>query len=226
MAHANRSSITFGNSRSQVVSVSEKRVISWLENNKSQLLTISGILLFIIVCSISFVAYQRYWRATALEDLRVGVNELQNGDIESAVERLRTAEGLLGVGKTGGKVATFYLNEAYNRSDNAGQKKIKDSVKDSVIESYSRDPRDYLSQILLLSQGRLAEKGKDFATARKFYEDASSVEGPFSAEALLGAARTAELANDLNAATAFREKFVATYPNSPFTEIVRSELGK
>ena len=222
MALSKRVAVSSGGSRSIFPTIQEKGLISWIENKKRQLLIATGITILLVSVSLFFVAYQNYRRAFALEELRLGVTELKNSNLEKAIEHLQKAENSLGFDKSGGKVAAFYLNEAYSRDKNI------DSKKSDMIDSV-RSPQfaqDYLSQIVLLSQGRISEKNNDFVSARKFYEDASSIEGPYTAEALLSAARTAELTSDQNAAVVFREKFVTAYPNSPFIDIVRGKLEK
>jgi len=223
MAQMNRSSSVFNEGLSlPSASAPEKKVALWIENNKSQILAVSGVLFFVVVSSFSFLSYQNYRNATAKEELRLGVGSLQKGDIRAAIGHLQTANERFGNGKAEGKIASFYLNEAYNQEKNSDLQMSDGFITDDL----TGEPRDYLSQILILAQGRIAEKNRDFTAAQKFYEEASSIEGPFSSEALLGAERSAELANELNVAEALREKFIDTYPNSPFTEILRGKIGK
>lgn len=84
----------------------------------------------------------------------------------------------------------------------------------------------YLSQMILLWQGRKAEETKDTNTAKGIYENAAKIEGPFTGELLLSLARVAETAGDTTAALAARERFLALYPNAPQTEIVRQKIRK
>ena len=84
----------------------------------------------------------------------------------------------------------------------------------------------YLSQIVLLWQGRKAEENKDTNAAKGIYENAAKIEGPFTGEVLLSLARVSETVGDTNAALAARERFLSTYPNAPQAEIVRQKIGK
>ena len=222
MALSKHIAVSSRGSRSIFPTIQENWLISWIENKKRQLLIAIGITILLVSGSLFFVAYQNYRNAVALEELRLGITELKNSNLEKAIEYLQKAENSLGFDKNGGKIAAFYLNEAYNRNKNTDFKK-SDMIASVGSPQFSQD---YLSQIVLLSQGRISEKNNDFVAARKFYEDASSIEGPYTAEALLSAARTAELTNDQNAAVGFREKFITAYSNSPFIDIVRGKLEK
>ena len=222
MARSDSLPHSVGENRIIPLSAHEKGVMFWFEKNKSQISLIAGACLLVIVGILLFVSYQRYRKATALEELRLGVSELQSGSIENAVERLQTAESLLSPETKSGKVTSFYLGEAIRRSGSTDSK--EENTGD--ISGHTAAPQDYISQIALLTQGRIAEGNKDFVSAQKRYEEASVIEGPFTSDALLGAARMAESNNDKNAAIGFREKFIETFPNSPFTELVRDKLSK
>jgi Tfp pilus assembly protein PilF len=180
----------------------------------------AGIVFAVVMCGLLIVAYQRRQNFLALEKLRLGIAEFQAGRLQEAIPPLENAKDLLGSGERA-QVANFYLTEAYVRQ---GQ---LDRIKDLIAPRGSSTENDYLSQIILLTQGRNAEKQNDQATARKFYEDAAALaDGPLGADALVGLARVAEFAGDTNAANAAREKFLAAYPNSPFADIIRQKLGK
>jgi TolA-binding protein len=77
-----------------------------------------------------------------------------------------------------------------------------------------------------LAQGQAAERQQDLQAARKAYENASLLEGPFTAEALLSVARVCEATGDKTAALAAREKVLGSYPTTPFAEVIRQQLGK
>lgn len=198
----------------------EQERVRWFEENKSWLLKGAGIVFAVVMCGLLIVAYQRRQNFLALEKLRLGIAEFQAGRLQEAIPPLENAKDLLGSGERA-QVANFYLTEAYVRQ---GQ---LDRIKDLIAPRGSSTENDYLSQIILLTQGRNAEKQNDQATARKFYEDAAALaDGPLGADALVGLARVAEFAGDTNAANAAREKFLAAYPNSPFADIIRQKLGK
>lgn len=84
----------------------------------------------------------------------------------------------------------------------------------------------YLSQMILFFQGRKAEEEKDMANAKRIYESASKIEGPFAGEILLSLSRAADAVGDPATALSARERFLAAYPNAPQVEVVRQKVGK
>jgi hypothetical protein len=198
----------------------EQERIRWFEENKSWLFKGAGIFFAVVVCVFLILAYHRHQNFLALEKLRLGIAAFQAGRLEEAIPSLEEAKDLLGSGERV-QVADFYLIKAYAQQGQLAR------IKDLVAPRGSLPENAYLSQIVLLTRGRNAEKQEDQATARKFYEEAAALaDGPLGADALLGLARVAESAGDPAAAKAAREKFLAAYPNSPFAETVRQKLDK
>jgi len=192
--------------------------LRWFVEHKAKILTGMGILASIGISVLLLVAYQRQQKANSLEKLRTGIVNFQSGKIEEAIPLLANAKESLGFQKEA-QIAGLYLNEAYVRSGQFDRLK-------NITEVSSASEESYLSQIALLSLGRSAEKRNDQVGARKFYEAASALEGPLTADALLGTARLFEAAGDQNSAVSAREKFLSSYPNSPFADIVRTQLRK
>lgn len=192
--------------------------LRWFVEHKAKILTGIGILASIGVFLLLLVAYQRQQKANSLEKLRTGIVNFQSGKIEEAIPLLANAKESLGFQKEA-QIAGIYLNEAYVRSGQFDRLK-------SITEVSSASEESYLSQIALLSLGKNAEKRNDQVSARKFYEAAVALEGPLTADALLGTARLFEADGDQDSAVSAREKFLSSYPNSPFADIVRTQLRK
>lgn len=201
-------------------SADELEKIQWLEENKSRLLAGLGVLLALALCFVLISFYSKHKTASALADLREGIAALHDGKVDSAIPLLEKANAQLGSGQEA-QVARFYLSDAYARSG-----KIDEAKKIAISDSTQSPDTVYLSQMLLLAQGKSAEKLNDLTAARKSYEDAAALEGPFTFEALWSLARVADLVGDTNAATAAREKISTSYSSSPFADIVRQKLGK
>lgn len=198
----------------------EQEKIRWFEKNKTKLLQGAGIFFVVIVCSLLIIAYQRTQNFHARENLRLGIAEFQAGRLEKAIPLLEKARDLLGSGDEA-QVAEIYLIETYTRQGQFDRTKELDVPHESVSED------NYLTQITLLTLGRNAEGQKDQASARKFYEEAAAIaDGPLGADALLSLARVAEFTGDAVAAKDAREKFLATYPNSPLADIVRQKVNQ
>jgi hypothetical protein len=200
--------------------VDERRSIQWLEEHQSRLLMGLGVFVVLLLVSFLVIFYNRYQRSSALEVLRNGIAALQDGKTDEAIAQLEKAAARLGSNET--LLARYYLDEAYLRSGKADEAKKIAGLNSTQL---SNDP-SYLSQLILLTEGKAAEKQNDLSVARKKYEDASALEGPFSVEALWALARVADLTGDTNAATAAREKILTLSSNSPLAEVIRQKLGK
>jgi tetratricopeptide (TPR) repeat protein len=194
--------------------------LQWFEANKSKFLAGGGVFFSLLIIVLLIMAYGRYQTRSALEDFRKGVAAFQDGKFDAAIPHLEQASARFGASHEG-RVVRFYLGEAYTRSGKA------DEAKTTTAQLSPPSPEDgYLSQALLLTQGRSAEKQNDLPTARKSYEEAAALEGPFTMDALLSLARVSEVAGDAAAAAAAREKILASYPTAPLAEFIRQKLGK
>jgi len=192
----------------------------WLEEHKAKLFTGIGGVVGLCILLLFLIAYQRRQNTIALEHLRLGIASFHAEKFTEAIPFLEKAKNLLGPRKIASQVALFYLNEAFVRS---GQ---LDQIKLTVDELPLSSKEAYLSQIILLSLGRIVEKRGDKTSARELYDKAAALEGPLNADALLKMGYLAEAVGDNNATVAAREKFLEAHPNSPLADIVRKHLGK
>ncbi len=174
----------------------------------------------LVFTTLLIMVIRQHQRASAFESLRDGIAMLQNGKAEEAILPLEQAETYF---RSGDEVqlVEFYLFEAYRQTGKVDKAK-------TLFEKMNQSGKDsgYLAQILFLSLGRNAEKGNDLQAARKDYEGAATLEGPFSGDALLSLARVAEASGDPAAAATAQEKYLLSYPNSPLTEIFKQKSGK
>lgn len=196
--------------------------LGWLEENLSLLLTGGGILAVLLIVGLAILIYRDSKTSALHEELRTGIAAFHNGKFDDAISHLAKVSAQLSDSDEA-KVAQFYLTEAYLQTG-----KNDEAKKAAALPSSSSSSTDstYLSQLVLLADGKTAEKQNDFAAARKIYENAAAIEGPFTLDALWALARVTELADDGTAATVAREKILASYPNAPLAEVVRQKLGK
>lgn len=201
----------------------EAEPLGWLEENRSLLLTGGGILAVLLIVALAILVYQNSKTSALHEELRTGIAAFHNGNFDDAISRLEKVSGKISDSDEA-KIAKFYLIEAYLRTGKDTEtKKAAPLASSSTI---STADATYLSQLVLLADGRTAEKRSDLAAARKIYENAAAIEGPFTLDALWALARVTELAGDGAAAIVAREKILASYPNAPLAEVVRQKLGK
>jgi predicted negative regulator of RcsB-dependent stress response len=86
--------------------------------------------------------------------------------------------------------------------------------------------RPYLRQLALLSLGYALEGEGDHASAAQRFAQAAELEGPYRAEALLGQARNAELANDPAQAKRAYGAFLESFPEAAEREFVEFRLAR
>jgi len=86
--------------------------------------------------------------------------------------------------------------------------------------------RAYLRQLALLSLGYALEGEGDSASAAERFRQAAEIDGPYRAQALLGQARNAELANDLPGARRAYSAFLDSFPAAPERQFVEFRLAR
>lgn len=119
-----------------------------------------------------------------------------------------------------GAVALLYAADsalAGGDSDTAGNLYRRFLAGDSAPE--------YLRQAALVRLGLAEERAGRIKEARRAYDEAQGLVGPFGTDALLGQARTARLSGDTAAAKRLYEQFLDAHPTSPMLSAVRSALA-
>ena len=84
---------------------------------------------------------------------------------------------------------------------------------------------EYLKQEALAALGFALEGKKDYTGATQRFGEAAALRGPYRESALLGQARTAELAGDKAAAKGLYKQFLNDYPNSTEAARVRTHVA-
>lgn len=197
-------------------------VSSWLRAH--QVALGSAVAVVVLLAGGSF--YWRYQKAAALEGVRQGIATLQSGDAQKAVAELQKIQNS-SVSHTERALGLFYLGEAY-----ATLGKKDEAVKsyESALAAMRGDKTGaYFAQLLFVRFAQAIENaGSDDSAvqARKKYEQAAELDGPFKAEALVAAGRLAEKLNDGAAAKTHYEKLVAASASHPLAEVFQGKLGK
>lgn len=193
------------------------------DENRSRLWWWGGGIGSVFLCLILGFLYHRHNESVRLQSLHDGISALQNGKGEDAISYLEDANAKMISSNTDdqGQLIRLYLAQAYLQSG-----KLDDAKKLLELQTYQDRDSTYLSQLRLLLAGRLAEKQNDLQSARKAYEEAAILEGPFAAEVLLSLARVADASGDTASALSAREKFLSDFPNSPFANLVQQKVGK
>jgi len=190
------------------------------KKNRYWLFVGGGAAVLLFFATLLIIIIGKHQRTSALESLHDGIVMLQNGKAKEAILPLENVKTYF---RSGSEVqlTEFYLFEAYRQSGERDKEK-------TLFEKRNRSGKDseYLLQMLLLSQGRNAEKWNELQAARKAYEEATTLEGPFFGDALLALARVADMSGDPSATATAREKYLLSYPNSPLAEILRQKNSK
>ena len=87
-------------------------------------------------------------------------------------------------------------------------------------------PTDYLRQLARTRLGYAQEKLNQPSEAQKAFATAAAEPGPFVAEALFGAARTADAAGDAAKAKEFYGQLLEKYPSSEYRAVAAAQLTK
>jgi len=187
------------------------------KKNRYWLLLGGGAAVVLFFATLLIIVISKHQSADALELLRDGIAMLQNGKTEEAILHLEKAKLHFRSGDEA-QLAEFYLFEAYRQTGEVDKAK-------TLFEKMNRSGKDsgYLLQVLLLSQGRNAEKRNELQAARKAYEEATTLEGLFSGDALLALARVAEASGDNSTSATARGKYLLSYPNSPLADVLRQK---
>ncbi|HVN84726.1 MAG TPA: tetratricopeptide repeat protein [Candidatus Binatia bacterium] len=121
-------------------------------------------------------------------------------------------------GTSPGDVATLLAGASDLRRDNT------DSAVAALQEVGARDWPPYVKQQILLNLGYAFEKKGQGAEAISKYAEASSLDGPYTFDALLAEARVQE-ATDKTKSRALYERLKRDFPDSPEKDFIEAKLA-
>jgi len=176
---------------------------------------VAGILLVVAFSLLSFRSVQRQRASTELGQAMTTYDNQKYADAEKLFEdflqRWPSSDEA--------PMARFYAGQAALAQGNYEQAAL------SLQGALSGLGREYLRQEALVGLGYTLEAKKDYTGAAKHFGEAATLRGPYRESALLGQARTTELAGDTASAKALYEQFLNDYPASAEAARLRAHVA-
>lgn len=118
-----------------------------------------------------------------------------------------------------GQIASLYAAEAEARASDvdAASTRLRDVVA-------AGEPSSYLRQQALVALGSVLERKGDMVAAAEQYAQAAAAEGPYTATAILGEARSREQAGEKDKARTLYERFAQEFSQAPEIEVVQAKI--
>ncbi len=195
------------------------RVARYLRAHAAVAAWVGAALAVVAVSTAAVVTFRRVQASRANEALAAGIGALYAGQPSEAV-KLLTERSAHWRDSIVGPLGALYLASAELAEGKYGDARVR------LQRALPDLRRPYLRQLALLSLGYALEGEGDHASAAERFEQAAEIEGPYRAEALLGQARNAEMANDPARAKRAYGAFLELFPTGPERQFVESRLAR
>lgn len=186
-----------------------RQMLLWAGDNSRRLYQALGVLALVLVAVGAWYSLRAARARQANEDLGNALVALRGGKYDDAATQLtEVANRWQGTGP--GQVASLYAASAAVK---AGKYDAAATVLGGVVQGGTLAP--YLRQQALVTLAFALDRQGDTAAAAARYEEAAGLEGPFTGEAILGAARARERAGDATAARDLYQRYAREFPSAP-----------
>ena len=186
-----------------------REALVWAGENSRRLYQALGVLAVVLVAIGAFYSLRGARARQANEDLGAALAVLRGGKYADAATQLTdVANRWQATGP--GEVARLYAASA---SVKAGNYDGAATLLGEAVQGGALAP--YLRQQALVTLGFALEQKGDTAGAATRYQEAAGMEGPFTAEAILGAARCQERLGDAAVARDLYQRYVREFPTAP-----------
>lgn len=174
----------------------------------------AGVLLIVGVLSVRSARVRQ-----ANEDLTQALAGLRAGhNSEAATQLMDVANRWQAT--TPGRIARLFAAEANLKSDNFDGAAV--ALQDLLNVP---DWPPYLSQDVLVTLAFVLDRKADLAGAAARYNEAASLEGPYTAMAILGEASCRERLGQKDEARKLYERFAREFPEAPDTEMMKGKVA-
>jgi predicted negative regulator of RcsB-dependent stress response len=195
-----------------------RRAIAWTEENRTAMYIAIGALVVLLAAILVYRAMQASQESSAARAYREAhalLDDKKYPDAATAFNQVAESYG-----------STNYALLARLQSANAN---LLAGQADAAATGYQRfldagPPTTDLRQLALTRLGNAKEQAEKVEEAERAYASAAEISGPFSEEALIGAARTAEQHGDTAKAGERYEQFLAQHPASDQRRLVSARL--
>lgn len=197
-----------------------RQVLDWTGQN-ARLLGWSGCgAAAVVLLILGFVSMRGARARQANEDLSHALADFRDGRYATAATQL-TDVAHRWQGTPAGRIAGLYAANANLKSDNFETATV---VLQDVLDKDNWPP--YLRQQALVVLGYALEHKADMATAASRYAEASGLDGPYAAAALLGEARCREQLGEKDRARDLYQRFTHDFPDAPQSDLVSGKLDQ
>ncbi|MGD0946330.1 MAG: hypothetical protein ABSA52_02790 [Candidatus Binatia bacterium] len=188
--------------------VAHARVLSW---------SVAGVAALAVIV-MGFIAIRAARVRQANEDLTHALGDFRDGHYAQAASQLaEVASRWQSIGA--GRIAGLYAANADLKAENFETATV---LLDDLLGTH--DWPSYLRQQTLIDLGYALEHKGDSTGAAGRYAEAASIDGPYTAAALLGEARCREQAGERDKAREIYERLERDFPEGSEAEVAAAEL--
>jgi outer membrane protein assembly factor BamD (BamD/ComL family) len=193
--------------------------MEWAQQNGRLLGYAGGGIVVVALIILGVLAARTARLRQSNEDLSGALAEFRNAHFGQAATQLAEVADRWQA-TNAGRIARLYAASASLKADDFDR---ATTLLRSVLSASDWPP--YLRQEALLDLGYAFEAKNDPQNAAARYSEASALEGPYVAMALLGEARCRESAGEKDKARALYERFTREFPQAPELEFIEAKVA-
>lgn len=194
--------------------------LEWSRSHGRTVMQIGAALAVVALAVAGFFSLRAARTRQANEDLARAMADYRAGQYAQAATQFMEVVQKWGSTPAGG-LARVYAAQADLKADNTGN-----AV--SVLEEARRDASlpPYVQQGVVLSLAFAAERNNDQAAAANRYQEATGMEGPFTATALYEAARLRRQLGEAAVALSLEDRVLNEFSQAPEANVIRARRGQ
>ena len=197
-----------------------RQVLVWGSENARLLGWGGSAIAVVVLLALGFASMRSARMRQANEDLSHALTDFRDGRYSQAATQLADVAHRWQSTAAGG-IAGLYAANADLKSDNFETASV---VLQDVLDKESWPP--YLRQQALVVLGYALEHKGDVANAASRYAEAETLDGPYTAAALLGEGRCREQLGEKDRAREVYQRFTHDFPDAPEGELVTGKLDR
>ncbi len=196
-----------------------RHVLEWAQTNTRLVAQIAGAVAVAMLLIVGIFSVRSARSRQANDDLSQALANLHAGrNSEAATQLIDVANRWPST--TPGRVARLFAADANLKTGNLDGAAA--AVQD-LLEIHDWPP--YLHQQALFTLGSVLDRKNDLANAASRYNEAASLDGPYTGMAILGEASCRERLGEKEPARKLYERFVREFPQAPDTEILNAKVA-
>jgi outer membrane protein assembly factor BamD (BamD/ComL family) len=195
-----------------------RQLLNWAIENNRTVGWGAGVVVLVVLVAAGIVSARSARIRQANEELTQALGQFRAGHYgEAATQLTELAERWQST--PAGRIAGLYAATANLKADKFEQ---ASALLQEALNAPDWPP--YLRQAALVDLGLALERKGDAAAAAARYGEATSVEGPYTATAILAEARCRTQVGEKDKARALYERFTREFPQSPELELVGARI--